>query len=164
MDNWYVIQTKPKQEKRAMINLLNQKFKVFLPQIKCSVNFRKKEIFKNQPLFPSYLFVKICLENDLWFKINNTFGVKKIVSFGRIPSFVNRDFMQNLISCIDKDGFVNHDFFEFKNKQNVKIKNGPFAGFLAEIIDIDASKRVKVLLDLFKKKTITSLEKKDFLP
>ena len=107
---------------------------------------------------------KVGLENDLWSKINNTFGVKKIVSFGNIPSFVNRHFMNNLISCIDKDGFVNHDFFEFKNKQNVKIKNGPFAGFLAEIIDIDANKRVKVLLDLFKKKTITSLEKKNFLP
>ena len=164
MDNWYVINTKPKQEKKAMVNLLNQRFKVILPQIKSSVNSRGKEIITNQPLFPSYLFVKFCLKNDLWSKINNTFGVKKIVSFGSIPSFVNKNFMRNLISCIDKDGFINSDFFELKKQQNVKIKNGPFAGCLAEIIKVDAKKRVNIFLDLFKRKIITSVEKKNLLP
>ena len=31
MDQWYVVKTKPQQEKRASMNLRNQNFKVILP-------------------------------------------------------------------------------------------------------------------------------------
>ena len=48
MNQWYVVKTKPQQEKRASLNLRNQNFNVISPFIK------NKNI---EPLFPSYIFV-----------------------------------------------------------------------------------------------------------
>ena len=49
MNQWYVVKTKPQQEKRASLNLRNQNFNVISPLIKKKINC--------EPLFPSYIFV-----------------------------------------------------------------------------------------------------------
>jgi len=49
MKQWYVIKTKPKQEKTVRSHLTSAGYELFLPQI--------EGIHVPQPLFPSYLFV-----------------------------------------------------------------------------------------------------------
>ena len=51
MKNWYLIKTKPRQEKTAKQNLENQNYEVFCPIAK--INNRLVV------LFPGYLFVSI---------------------------------------------------------------------------------------------------------
>ena len=51
MKNWYLVKTKPRQEKRAKQNLANQGYVPFLPMAK----------IKNRVvvLFPDYLFIQL---------------------------------------------------------------------------------------------------------
>ena len=79
MRKWYVIKTKVNQEKRALLNLSRQGFELFCPLTPILRKF--KNTIKNilDPLFPSYIFVKLDLEKDNWSKINNTYGVKELL-------------------------------------------------------------------------------------
>ena len=51
MKNWYLIKTKPRQEKLAKQNLKNQGYRAFCPIVK--INNRLVV------LFPGYLFVQL---------------------------------------------------------------------------------------------------------
>ena len=88
MKKWYLIKTKPRQEKIAIANLENQSYKVYCPF--ALINNR------NQFLFPGYLFIN--LDNAF------NFCVDVILLFGIISAnlfqFSNIDgsFAQNISS------------------------------------------------------------------
>ena len=62
MKNWYLIKTKPRQEKIAKKNLKNQGYEAFCPVSKIN----------NQLviLFPGYLFVQLNEKTQNWSPIN----------------------------------------------------------------------------------------------
>ncbi len=74
MNKWYLIKTKPRQEKKAKQNLENQGYSAFCPMVKIN----------NQlvVLFPGYLFVQLNEKTQNWLPINSTKGVSHFVKFG----------------------------------------------------------------------------------
>ena len=74
MKNWYLIKTKPRQEKIAIQNLENQGYMVFCPMSK--INNRLVV------LFPSYLLVQLDNKTQNWSTINLTMGISHFVKFG----------------------------------------------------------------------------------
>ena len=56
MKKWYLIKTKPRQEKKAKKNLENQSYEIFCPTVKLNNKF----VF----LFPGYLFIQLN-DNDI---------------------------------------------------------------------------------------------------
>ena len=156
MNQWYVVKTKPKQERRASLNLRNQNFNVISPFIKNKISC--------EPLFPSYIFVSFDINKNLWPKINNSYGVLKLLGFNGIPKKLNVNFIYYLNEIIDKDGYVNKKFFNFKTDQNVQINDGPFKGFFAKIINKLSNERVKLMIDFFERKTTITIKEDDLLP
>ena len=73
MKNWYLIKTKPRQEKRAKQNLENQGYVTFCPITKINN--------KLAVLFPGYLFVQLNEKTQNWSPINSTKGVSCFVKF-----------------------------------------------------------------------------------
>ena len=121
MNRWYVIKTKPNQEKRAALNLQNQKFKVFIPEIPREKRVQGKFVTLNEPFFPSYIFVYFDIEKDHWTKINNSYGVSKILSIGGTPQQIKDNFINSLMSFVKNDKYI-ENIFSFKINQNVKTK------------------------------------------
>ena len=74
MKNWYLIQTKPKQEEVASLNLINQDFEIYYPKTK----IKDKVI----ALFPRYIFIQLDDKNQNWSPIRSTKGVANFVRFG----------------------------------------------------------------------------------
>lgn len=74
-----VIKTKSGQEDKAHKNLINQKFKCFLPKLirKCFKN--NQWIERSEVMFTSYIFVKITKNYQNISKINNTYGVSRLL-------------------------------------------------------------------------------------
>lgn len=54
---WYVVQTKPRQEYRALENLINQGYECVLPEYQCEQLRQGVRALRNEPLFPRYLFI-----------------------------------------------------------------------------------------------------------
>jgi len=146
-EQWFVIMSKPNQELKAMKNLKNQDFDVFCPYFEkeCGVTFKPSTI--KEFLFPSYIFVKLSLENYKWLKIKYTLGVKKLLSAGSVPSKINKSFVENLMKSSNEDGLLNNSFFSFKPKQKIIITKGPFRKVFGEVISLVGDNRVRILLN-----------------
>ncbi|SFV67508.1 Transcriptional activator RfaH [hydrothermal vent metagenome] len=91
MKNWYLLQTKPNQENKAILNLENQSFCIY--QAKHIVRKRIKNKWKNieVSLFPNYLFIQLDAKKDNWNVVNSTLGVSRFVRFGTAEQFKKGD-------------------------------------------------------------------------
>ncbi|MFF7706235.1 transcription/translation regulatory transformer protein RfaH [Pseudomonas sp. NPDC007930] len=77
---WFLIQTKPRQEARAEEHLLRQQFQCYRPEQ--PANAARKG--SDQALFPGYLFIRMAA-HDNWYPIRSTRGVARVVAFGAAP-------------------------------------------------------------------------------
>ena len=74
---WYVVHTRPHQERRAEANLLRQGYRAWLPQMERSRRHARRIETVRTPLFPGYLFVELDIAREAWCAINGTFGVRR---------------------------------------------------------------------------------------
>ena len=88
---WYLLCTKRRQEKLAQENLRRQGYETYLPLMR-ERRRRKGKIFNViEPMFSSYLFIRLNKSTDNWSPIRSTLGVSQIVRFGACPAFVSDD-------------------------------------------------------------------------
>ena len=75
-ERWFVVHTLPHQEKRAQIQLQNQRYRTFLPKREKTVRHARKLATVVAPFFPRYTFIILDPEHDQWRPINGTMGVE----------------------------------------------------------------------------------------
>lgn len=56
INDWHIVYTKPRQERRAALNLSRQGFEIFLPMICKEVSRKNSLDMVEEPLFKCYLF------------------------------------------------------------------------------------------------------------
>lgn len=82
--NWYLIQTKPRQEARAQEHLSRQNFECFRPLRAAVLDGRKGRRLGEEELFPGYMFIRMDAARS-WYPIRSTRGVCRVVAFGGQP-------------------------------------------------------------------------------
>jgi len=157
MKNWYLISTKPNQEKIAKLNLENQSLETFLP-ILVTVDPGKRTVIKSKVMFTGYIFSRFDVEKQDYSFIRSTRGISRVVRFGNRLAEVPEDFILKLQLRSDYDqSFVK----EMKIKQytygdTVLVTSGLLKG--SKGIFIKKSKdRAKILLDILQKKIAVEL-------
>ena len=146
MRSWYLIQTKPRQEKIAEQHLSNQGYRVYLPIVNQIKQCQAGWISSAQPLFPGYLFIQLMASQDDWRPIRSTRGVAKLVSFAGEPAVVPEAVMQALL-CMDKtlaEAQCNH-FPQQGDAIEVRVGEGFVQAIMQQT---DGQNRVWVLLEL----------------
>ena len=163
--NWLVVQIKPNSYDLATRNLERQGVETFLPKMKVTIKKENKFIIKDVLVFPGYGFVGIHLQNSNWTKINNTYGVSKVLSFNNRPSEVPLDLIVELKNRFENnvDPIINENL---KKGDTIKFNNGPFAELVANIESVEEKKRIYVLLEVMgghRKLKINLKEKINFI-
>lgn len=160
---WYLIHCKPNGERMALRNLENQNFSAFLPLQK--LTRRKGTVFetKLRPLFPGYMFVAQEPASGQWRKINSTRGVVRLISFAKEPTPVPSTIMDQLFARCDVMGVFQQNT-KLVEGDEAKITQGPFAGAVAKIVEIDANLRVHLLLDVMGQKSKLTLDAEGVAP
>jgi transcriptional antiterminator RfaH len=157
LDNWYVVQTKPRCEERARYWLDRQaRLPVFMPKVAYPSRRRSRRVTVVEPLFPSYLFVQMCPDLRLWDTVRWTPGVKRIVTTGDTPTPMPPEGLRLLLErCGDGDIVAWKP--RLQSGGSVRIIAGPFAG-LVGVLERPCSRsdRVRVLLNLLG--TVTPVE------
>src|SRR5262249_55482167 len=103
---WYVVQTQPHAENRALQHLERQGYRTYLPRyLKRRRHARRVETVA-APLFPRYLFVAVDLASQRWRSIQSTVGVARLVCNGEAPAMVAGDVVAGLKRRENADGFV----------------------------------------------------------
>jgi transcriptional antiterminator RfaH len=149
--HWYLIHTKPKQEKCALLNLQQQGYECYLPTFPAE-RLRNGELAINdEPLFPRYLFIRLGLQESSksWGPIRSTRGVSRLVCFGSESAKVD----DRLVEHLRKREIAAHDAPTrlFVAGQRVCLADGPFAGIEGVFQMAEGERRAMVLIELLSK-------------
>ena len=157
MLNWYLVYSKPRQERCSLEYLERQGFECFLPLISVEKLRRKVIVVVQEPLFPRYLFIRLdaSQEGRSWNPIRSTTGVSRLVTFGQVPAKVDDQLVATIRASVS-DASVRQRHFE--PGEIVRINDGPFAGLDAVYQMPDGEARVMVLIELLSKKVSLSVE------
>ncbi len=150
MRQWFVISTKVRREQFAQDQLGRRGVATFLPRIMEPTRTSSKPTIA--PLFPSYLFVNIDLEEQ-YFDVVWTPGVRKFIGFGALPSAVDDAVIDFLQAQVGDEGVL-RPVRVFKTGDLVRIKRGPFEGLVGIIENPGCGRgRVRVLMELLRRQT-----------
>lgn len=155
--SWFLAQLKPNSAAIADKNLKRQGFKTFLPQEERTRRRGGKFVASMQPLFPGYIFVAFVAAQGSWRTVNSTYGITKLVSFGKEPAAVPLDLISQLMLRCDTQGKLLPPKL-LKSGDQVTLTKGPFANFVAEVEAIAPDQRVWVLIDIMGGKTRVALQ------
>ena len=144
---WFLAQLKPNCAQIADKNLTRQGFQTFLPLEEETRQRNGKFVTANKPLFPGYIFVALNVAQGLWRSVNSTYGITRLVSFGKDPAPVPLDLVSQIMLRCDADGKVLPPKM-LKPGDQVALNTGPFANFVAEVEKIAPDRRVWVLMDI----------------
>jgi transcriptional antiterminator NusG len=114
-------------------------------------------------MFPGYLLVRCELDDDSWYVIRNTPGVTGFVGQGAKPSPLPRRDVESFLSVStetsEEVAARAKPRREFEIGETVRVKEGPFADFSGEVIEINEDQlKVKVLVNIFGRETPVELE------
>jgi transcription elongation factor/antiterminator RfaH len=146
-ERWFVVHTLPHQEKRAQLQIENQRYRTFLPKREKrekTIRHARKLTTVVAPFFPRYMFVILDPERDQWRPINGTLGVARLVMQADRPQ---PGIVETLIASTGPDGLLQMRP-QLKVGDRVRLTQGPFAEYLGTLERLDDSGRVRVLLDM----------------
>jgi transcriptional antiterminator RfaH len=124
---WHVIHTKAREEFRALENLQNQGFEVFLPTCQVQKKLSGKIKLATEPLFSRYLFIRLSDVSSNWFPIRSTRGVASLLRFGIATDPVVVP--DTIIDCLRQRCALEEPLHElFKPREILEITTGPFKG------------------------------------
>ena len=145
--SWFLAQLRPNCAKIADRNLKRQGFKTFLPLEEETRQRNGKFVTVMRPLFPGYIFVAFDVARGLWRTVNSTYGITLLVSIGKEPAAVPLDLVSQLMLRCDANCKLLPPKL-LKPGDRVRLTNGPFANFVAEVETIAPDRRVWVLLEI----------------
>lgn len=148
MVNWYVLKTKPRQEKAVRRNLLAMGVEIFLPTTTDYHYYghgRKKKI--ESPVLPSMVFVRV--EADDRFSIVNgmKYDVHYLVDRNTNSSMVVSEKQMNDFMTVCNVPNVKLERVDFAVGDKVTICGGQFEGLQGIVSRINGNKRFVILLE-----------------
>jgi transcription elongation factor/antiterminator RfaH len=144
---WYVVNTHPKQENRADMNLRAWGITMLNPKIREReyTPYSKIDKYVIKPLFPRYIFAQFSISKLE--KVQFTRGVYKIVSFGDSPTHIDDEIISEIQSRIGDGGYIKVAE-ELAPGDRVVITYGPMATFRGIFVSkACADDRVRILLE-----------------
>ena len=169
---WYVLHTQSGYENKVRQNLeartksMNMEeriHEIVIPLEDVSEIRNGKKVVVQKKMFPGYLLVRCRLDDDSWYVIRNTPGVTGFVGAGNKPSPLPRKDVESFLTTKTGDEVEaakrSKPRLEYEINETVRVKDGPFADFSGEIVDIDAERlKLKVLVNIFGRETPVELE------
>ncbi len=168
---WFVIHTQSGYENKVRNNLLARTqsmnmeeriFEVVIP-MEDVVEFKNgKKVVVQKKVFPGYLLTRMHLDDDSWFVVRNTPGVTGFIGAGNKPSPLPRKDVETFLAVKedgDEPSRKGRPRLEYQMGETVRVKEGPFADFQGEIVEINEDQlKLKVLVNIFGRETPVELQ------
>ena len=149
MTRWYVANTHPKAEIRALWHLRNQDFDAYLPSYRRQRRHARKVEMVSRPLFPSYLFIAMDLTATRWRSIRSTVGIRHLISNGDMPAPVPEGVVEDIRAREDDDGLVPVPTAPpFSQGESVEVTDGPLKSQVGFFECVSDDERVVILLNM----------------
>lgn len=143
--HWYIVWTKPREERRASEHLHNQGFEVFLPFTWGRRRRAGHHAAAVVPLFPRYLFLRADANIQSLAAVRSSRGCCDVVRLGGSPAVVPDAVVNGLMQRQGDDGTVCAEP-AWQPGQALEVREGPFEGLQAIFQAASSRERVQVLL------------------
>jgi len=164
MKSWYLIHTKPRQERLAQENLERQGYSTYLPLAEIRRRRRGRMIRVIDAMFPRYLFINLSNETDDWRPIRSTIGVATLVKFGQVPVCVPNELISVLKERENSDGVHELMKNDYAPGDTVRIAEGPMEGFEGIFQCNTGRERSVLLIEIIQKQTKVEIETAKIVP
>lgn len=165
---WYVVhvysgfETKVKMalEERIASSPHREKFgEVVVPteQIVELVKGKRKE--SSRKFYPGYILVKMELDDETWYLINDTAKVSGFLGGRKKPTPISDEEAQQILSRMEAGKLKPQPKFLFESGDEVRVIDGPFTNFNGMVEEVNPEKgKIKVLVSIFGRPTPVELE------
>lgn len=169
---WYVVHTQSGYENKVQGNLaqriqsMNKEdsiHEIVIP-LENVVEFKQgKRVEVQKKMFPGYILVRCRMNDEVWNVIRNTPGITGFVGSANKPTPLPRKEVESFLGTAgEADGQVvkrAKPRMGYEQGETVRVKEGPFADFSGEIIEINEDQlKLKVLVNIFGRETPVELE------
>lgn len=159
---WYVVQTQPNAERKALAHLSRQGFTAYLPRYRKTRRHARRTEIIAAPLFPRYMFVSIDMASQRWRSLRSTIGVSCLVCNGETPAAVPPGIVAALRLREGEDGLIDIGRGpQFARGDKIRVRDGAFGDCLGIFESATDSERVLILLDLLGRKVRVALHVED---
>lgn len=169
---WFVLHTQSGYENKvrqnleartSSMNMEHRIYEVVIPMEDVVEYKQGKKVVVQKKMFPGYLLVRCRLDDDSWYVIRNTPGVTGFVGAGNKPSPLPRRDVETFLAVKTDDDEQapkrQRPRLAYDLNETVRVKEGPFADFSGEIVEINEDQlKLKVLVDIFGRETPVELE------
>jgi len=143
---WYVVQSKPREEERALHYLREKGFHTYLPRMEVVTVRKFKNVTTEKPLFPGYLFCLFSKSDENLAHVRWTKGVKKLLPESVNPMPIEGEVVEAIQSLQQKDGVIRKQ--PLQKYDRIRIARGPMKDILGVFDNWTSDQgRVKVLLN-----------------
>ena len=165
---WYIVHTYSGYENKVKVNLekrieyMNMGDKIFrieVPQKTVTQMKGGKKQEREEKIFPGYVLVEMIMDEDSWYVVRHTSGVTKFVGSAKRP-IPARD--SEIKKIINRSTSTQQKIeLDVKAGDKVRITSGPFADFVADIIEVYPDKsKLRANVSIFGRETPVELEYK----
>jgi len=166
---WYVVHTYSGYENKVKANLekrvesmdmTDKIFRVLVPMEEEVVNKDGKKKSVMRKVYPGYVLVEMIQTDDSWYVVRNTPGVTGFVGSTGSGSKPTALLPEEVESILKHMGIVEpKPKMDFELKESVRVKVGPFAGFVGAVEEILVDKsKLKVHVNMFGRETPLELD------
>ncbi|MEM7231826.1 MAG: transcription termination/antitermination protein NusG [Planctomycetota bacterium] len=167
--NWYVLRVQSGREDTCA-NALRKKIvlakmdhlieEIAVPKQKITEIKDGKRRIRAQKMFPGYIFIHMCLDDDLWYMIRDTSGIGDFVGSHQLPTPMPPAEVKKIKSLMEeKEDEAPEVKIDLSKNDMVKIKEGPFENFDGVVEEVQPAKGlVRVMVTIFGRATPVDLE------
>ena len=153
---WFLVQTKVRQEQRAAENLERQHVASFCPMIRVEKITRGKRAEAQEVLFPGYLFVQLGEFSVSTTAVRSTRGISHFVTSAGAPIKVPHGLVEQLRERVTVHADVVMSQLP-KSGAKMQIIDGPLKGLNAIFAEPDGNSRAIVMVTLLSQHVKTSM-------
>lgn len=165
---WYVVHTYSGHEQKAKLALEERVrslgkqdfFEEVLVPAEEVIEIRKGQKRKtNRKFFPSYILVKMELNDETWHVVKDTPRITGFVGNSINPPSVLEEEVRKIAKQIDEGQMKPKLKYSFEKGDSIRVIDGPFNTFNGTVEEVNPEKgRLKVLVSIFGRATPVDLE------
>lgn len=161
---WLVVATEPRAERDVQVEAHEAGFGVYLPLERRRGKPGRPHVVA--PIFPGYVFAEADLYRDDWGALRHLDGAIDLLMAGSVPGRVPGAIIEAMMRAEAYGLFdrTTHAPSQFAVGEQVRVSAGPMTGlnaviteFIGKLRSTTASKRAKVLVNLFGRMTAMEL-------
>jgi transcription antitermination factor NusG len=142
---WYAVYTSANHEKKAAAELSRRGIQNFLPLYSAVRRWSDRRVQLELPLFPSYLFVRILLNERR--RVLEVPGVATIIGFGGSPAVLPDAQIDILRTGLTPQTHA-EPYSYLTAGRRVRVRSGPFAGVTGIVVRRKNRVRLVIALEL----------------